>query len=265
MLPLPASAALANRHCYATVLLKANKFVDTEVAMPEKLLIPSVEMRLGSLLEFSRRRDRDASSPHKRKARRTITISREFGCEAYPVAERLRETMEKKSGEPWVLLDKSLLEEVARDNDLSANVMKSLGEKSRFLDEILATFSPRWKSEKDYFRVLCRHMLSLAEQGNVIIVGRGSSIVTQPLKNCFHFRMFASPGFKVHSIARRLGIEAEEAERIIARRQKQRDNFIRDFLDRDAHDLGFYHLVFNNDKNDVKAIARTIEDYVTAP
>jgi len=233
--------------------------------MPERLLIPSVEMRLGSLLEFSRRRESEASSPHKRKARRTITISREFGCEAYPVAEHLRETMEKKSGEPWVLLDKSLLEEVARDNDLSANVMSSLGEKSRFLDEILATFSSRWKSEKDYFRVLCRHVLSLAEHGNVIIVGRGSSIITQPLKNCFHFRMFASPEFKIHSIARRLGIETEEAERIIARQQKQRDNFIRDFLDRDAHDLGFYHLMFNNDKNDVAAITSTVADYVTAP
>ena len=233
--------------------------------MPEKVLIPSVEMRLGSLLEFSRRRESEASSPHKRKTRRTITISREFGCEAYPVAEHLRETMEKKSGEPWVLLDKSLLEEVARNNDLSANVMNNLGEKSRFLDEILATFSSRWKSEKDYFRVLCRHVISLAEQGNMIIVGRGSAIITQPLKNCFHFRMFASTGFKVRSITRRLGIEAEEAERIIVQRQKQRDSFIHDFLDRDAHDLSFYHLVFNNDKNDVATIARTIAEYVTAP
>jgi len=108
-------------------------------------------------------------------------------------------------------------------------------------------------------------LLSLAQQGNVIIVGQGSSIVTQPLKNCFHFRMFASQGFKVRSIARRLGIEAKETERIIALRQKQRDNFIRDFLERDAHDLSFYHLVFNNDKNDVETIARTIAEYVTAP
>jgi cytidylate kinase len=161
-------------------------------------------------------------------------------------------------------LDKGLLEEVARDHDLSAKVMNSLGEKSRFLDEMLATFSSRWKSEKDYYRVLCRHLILLAGQGNVIIVGRGSSIITQRLKNCFHFRMFASQGFKVRSMARRMGIEAEEAERIIAQRQRQRDNFIRDFLDRDAQDLSFYHMVFNNDKNDVATIARTIADYVTA-
>ena len=232
--------------------------------MPERLLIPSVEMRLGSLLEFSRRREQEALSPHRPKARQTITISREFGCEAYPVAECLRQLMEKKHGEPWVLMDKGLLEEIANNNDLSANIMNSLGEKSRFLDEILATFSARWKSEKDYFRVLCRHVLSLAEQGNMIIVGRGGSIVTQPLKNCFHFRMYASPAFKVRSITRRLGIDAEEAERIIAKRQKQRDNFIRDFLDQDAHDLSFYHLVFNNDKNSAETIARTIAEYVAA-
>ena len=232
--------------------------------MPEKLLIPSVEMRLGSLLEFSRRREREASSPHKHKTRQTITISREFGCEAYPVAECLREIMEKRSAEPWVIMDKGLLEEIARNNDLSTNIMNNLGEKSRFLDEMLATFSSRWKSEKDYFRVLCRQVLTLAEQGNMIIVGRGSSIVTQPLKNCFHFRMYASPEFKVRSIARRLGVEASEAEKIIAQRQKQRDNFIRDFLDRDARDLSFYHLVFNNDKNSAEIIARTVADYVAA-
>lgn len=232
--------------------------------MPERLLIPSVEMRLGSLLEFSRRREREASSPHKHITRQTITISREFGCEAYPVAEHLREIMEKKSAEPWVIMDKGLLEEIARNNDLSTNIMNNLGEKSRFLDEMLATFSSRWKSEKDYFRVLCRQVLALAEQGNMIIVGRGSAIVTQPLKNCFHFRMYASPEFKVRSIARRLGIEASEAEKIITQRQKQRDNFIRDFLDRDARDLGFYHLVFNNDKNSAGIIARTIADYVAA-
>lgn len=232
--------------------------------MPEKLLIPSVEMRLGSLLEFNRKRDMEASSPARHKVRQTITISREFGCEAYPMAERLREIMEKKQGEPWVLLDKGLLDEVARDHNLSASVLSSLGEKSRFLDEILATFSSRWKSEKDHFRVLCRHVLSLAEQGNMIIVGRGSSIVTQPLKNCFHFRLFASPGFKVRSITRRMGVEAEEAEKIIAKQQKQRDNFIRDFLDRDAHDLGFYHLVFNNDKNSVETMACTIAEYLAA-
>ncbi|MBI5485081.1 MAG: cytidylate kinase-like family protein [Deltaproteobacteria bacterium] len=226
-------------------------------------LIPSVDVRLGSLLEFARRTEVEKSRRgDAEKAVPTITLSREFGCEAYPVAERLKELLEKKSGESWVVMDKALLEEVAKNHNLSEEMLKGLGEKSRFLDEILATFSPRWKSEKDYFRLICRQMLSLAEKGNVILLGRGGAIVTQPLKNCYHFRLFASPQFKINSISKRLNISREEAEVMIVKKQKQRDAFIRDFLDRDSGDTSYYNLLINNDRNSVEKIAATIAEYV---
>ena len=231
--------------------------------MPEKELIPSIDMRLSSLLELNRRREMELEARGKaRKSRPAITISREFGCEAYPVAECLRELLEKKSGETWVVMDKALLEQVARDHSLSEDILQKLGEKNLFLDEMLATFTPRWKSDKDYFRLLCRHIVSLANAGNVIIVGRGSAFITQSLKNCHHFRMFASLKYKIRSITRRLDISAEEAEKMIAVKQRQRDKFISDFLDRDAHDLSVYNLIFNNDKNSPERIARTIMEYV---
>ena len=231
--------------------------------MTEKMLIPSIDMRLSSLLEVNRRRELDLEARSQaKKSRPTITLSREFGCEAYPVAERLRELLEKKSGETWVLLDKSLLEQVASNHNLSEDILQKLGEKNLFLDEMLATFSPRWKSDKDHFRLLCRHIVSLASAGNVVIVGRGSAFITQSLKNCHHFRMFASMKYETCSISRRLNITSEEAEKMITTKQRQRDTFIRDFLDRDARDLNVYNLVFNNDKNSPEKIARTIMEYV---
>ncbi len=231
--------------------------------MSERLLVPSIEMRLGSLLEFNRRKDENNAS--RGKTRPTITISREFGCEAYPMTECLKGIMEKKTGQPWAVMDKALLEEVAKNHQLSEEIVNSLGEKkSRILDEVLATFSSHWKSEKDYFRLLCKHVLALAEGGNAIIVGRGSSIVTQPLKNCYHFRVFASHQFKVASIARRLNISRDEAESVVEKNQKQRDAFIHDYFNLDPRDQRFYHLVFNNDKNSPERIAQTIAEYVTA-
>lgn len=231
--------------------------------MTEKKLIPSIDMRLSSLLEVNRRRDLELEARSKaQKSRPTITLSREFGCEAYPVAEHLREILEKKSGEPWVVMDKELLEQVASNHNLSEDILKRLGEKNLFMDEMLATFSPRWKSDKDYFRLLCRQIVSLASAGNVIIVGRGSAFITQSLANCHHFRIYASQKYKTGSIARRLGISSDEAEKMIAVKQKQRDKFIHDFLDRDAADLSVYNLVFNNDKNSSEKIARTIMGYV---
>lgn len=65
--------------------------------MTETRLIPSIEMRLSSLLEMTRRRDMESEARGK-STRPTITISREFGCEAYPMAERLQELLEKRTG-----------------------------------------------------------------------------------------------------------------------------------------------------------------------
>ena len=230
--------------------------------MSERLLVPSIEMRLGSLLEFNRRKDESDAS--RVKIRPAITISREFGCEAYPMTECLKEIMEKKTGQPWAIMDKALLEEVANHHNISEEIVRNLGEKkSRLLDEVLATFSSHWKSEKDYFRLLCKHVFSLAEQGNSIIVGRGSGIVTQQLKNCYHFRIYASHQFKVASIARRFSISRDEAEGVVEKNQKQRDAFIHDYFNLDPRDLRFYHLVFNNDKNSPERIAQMIAEYVT--
>lgn len=231
--------------------------------MTEKVLIPTIEKNLSSLIEFQRRKEQEAAyQSNSKHSKPTITISREFGCEGYPMAERLKEILEKRTGEQWLLMEKKLLGEVARNHNLSENILQALGEKSRFLDEILATFSPRWKSEKDYFRLLCRHIVALATQGNVILMGRGSAFITRPMKNCSHFRLYASAEFKIHSVRHRLDVSANEAEKVIAREQKLRDHFIRDFLDRDAHDLSVYNLVFNNDLNSTDKCARTIVEYV---
>lgn len=230
--------------------------------MPEKILVPSIEQRLAGLIEIERRRDREAETKVK-PLKPTITLSREFGCEAYPIAERLKELMEKKTGEAWALMDKALLEEVERNNDLSSDILRSLGERNLWIDDFLATMSKRWQSDRDYYNLLSRHIVSLATQGNVIIVGRGASIITQRMKNCRHFRIYASMEYKAQSIARRAHVSLQDAEILVEKKQKLRDKFIRDFLDEDAKDLRFYHLAFNNDKNSSECIARIIADYVT--
>lgn len=229
--------------------------------MPERLLVPAIEQRIAATIELRRRLRQEAEAGKKGK-RPTITISREFGCEAYPMAERLKEFLENKTGEAWMVMDKALLEEAAKNADLSESILHSLGTKPHLLDEMFSSFSPNWKSDKDYYHLLCRYIISLASEGNVIIIGRGASIITQQMENCHHFRLYASLDFKVRSIARRTHLSLQDAELLVEKKQKERDRFIRDFLARDAHDLSFYHLVFNNDKNTNERIAQLIAGYV---
>lgn len=231
--------------------------------MPENLLIPSVDLRIASLEEYNRKQKMKAKFTGEHNgAPPCITLSREFGCEAYPVAEHLRTLMIRETGTEWVVMDKALLEEVSRRHNISEDILRSLGEKNRILDEVMATFSPRWKTDRDHFKILASYIISLASKGNVIIVGRGSAIITGHLSNCHHFRLYASPGFKSASIAARLKISLEEASRLVEKKQAQRDDFTSNFLGRNSNDPNHYDLLFNNDKSSTKKIACTISRHV---
>jgi cytidylate kinase len=230
--------------------------------MAEKRLIPSIEKRLESLIEVGRRNLSGYSVKEKEKAGPTITISREFGCEGYPAAEKLQALLQEKTGKAWALMDKALLEEVARNHHLSTDVLKHLGEKNSFLDDMMSTFSPHWQNDKDAYKLLCRQIVAFAAAGNAIIVGVGASILTQKMGNCHHFRLIAPAEFKKASIARRLAVTTDEAEKLISRKQRQREDFIKDFLGRDVADPTLYHLIFNNGKNSAEQIAATICHYV---
>lgn len=232
--------------------------------MPDNLFIPSVDLRVGALEEYNRVQKEKAAIKHKRsKPRPCITISRQYGCQGYPVAEYLAELMQQKTNEPWVLIDKAVLDEVAKCNNISRDILESLGEKNRRLDDILSTFSPRWTHSQDCFRLLCKHVVSLAEQGNVIIMEMGGAIITRHFEHVWHFRLYGSHDFKVQTIASRLGIEFEDAEKLVVRQQKQRDSFTRDFLDQNDHDPLLYNILFNNDHAGPEKIAQVIAAFVT--
>jgi cytidylate kinase len=231
--------------------------------VPESLLIPSVDTRIGALEEYNRRQLNRVEMKEKGlKPKPAITISREFGCEAYPVAEKVCELMKQRTGNQWLLMDNALIEAVCAQHNISKEMLKNLGEKNRYLNEFLAAFSSNWGSQEDHFRLLSKHIISIASEGNVVIVGRGSAVVTQHLKNCYHFKLFAPMCFKTLSISRRLDLSSADAEKLIIKKQQLRDRFNKEFLNLDKHDLSYYDLLFNNSRMSSEYIAETIAVYV---
>jgi cytidylate kinase len=228
--------------------------------MPTGDLSPSVEQRLKAYLDRSNRSTEVAKK--KAPAKPTISITREFGCEAFPIAEELVKLATKHTGERWVLVDKSLLDAIAREHNIPNETIQALGTKPKLFDEMFATFSRNWKRDADYYRLLCEQVVMTATAGNAVIVGLGSSIIAQSMKNCFHVRLIADHDFKVGSIARRLKISRQDAEIMVLDRQKERDKIIRKLLDADEHDPLLYHAIFNNAKLKNKQIVKMIFDHV---
>ncbi|HEY5973214.1 MAG TPA: cytidylate kinase-like family protein [Geobacteraceae bacterium] len=227
--------------------------------MPVTILTPAVEQRMKAYHELS---DRAKSLIAGAPLKPTITITREFGCEAYPVAEELVKLAEQITGEQWLLADISLLDAVAKEHHIPEDVMFSLGNKPRWLDDMFATLSPHWKTDADYYRLLCEQVVAIATAGNAIIVGLGAPIIARSMENCTHFRLIADQDFKIRSIARRMKISKQEAEIMVIDEQKARDKVIRKLLDADEHDPLYYHAIFNNGKVRTSRIARIIAEFV---
>lgn len=230
--------------------------------MTESILVPSIENRLAGLIEVSRRAKIEADIAAKNTIKQTVTISREFGCEGYPTAEKLKKILEEKSGETWALVDRRLIDEVAKHHELEADLLHNLGKRPRWLDDMLSSLSPKWKNERDYFQLLAQKIVAIASGGNAIIVGMGGAIVTQSMKNCHHFRIFGSMEHKVKSIAHRAKVSPAEALEMIEKRQRAREKFVRDFLDKDINDIHFFHVLYNNDRNTPDMMAQSIANHL---
>jgi cytidylate kinase len=129
---------------------------------------------------------------------------------------------------------------------------------------MLSSLSASWKNERDYFQLLARKIVAIADGGNAIIVGMGGAIVTQSMENCIHFRIFGSDEFKINSVAQRAKVSPAEAVTMIERRQKAREKFVRDFLDRDINNINYFHLLLNNDRSDARLMAETMAAYIHA-
>jgi cytidylate kinase len=221
-------------------------------------LIPSVERRLSTWVGIN--------EPHgpgvAPGSRPTVTISRRFGCEGYPLSEQLKTLFEARTGETWNIFDKALLELVSADEHLSMKVLTDVGNPSSSADAI-GFLVPGYLRHSDVFKHIPKYMIRIAQAGNAIIVGRGGAVITQKLDNCFHFRLEADLDFRVASMARRLEVSEAEARQLVKDNEKTREKFLEGFLRASLTDATIYDAVYNNAKHGVVEIAHSIVAYVT--
>jgi hypothetical protein len=221
--------------------------------MPISSLIPSIDRRLSAWIEV---RDRQGAGPAL-APRPAITIAREFGCEAYPLAERLCEALAARTKTTWTVFDKTLIERVSRETHLSERLLSSIGDASRVLD-MLASTIPGWQTHAEAYQTLAGFIVRIAQEGNAIIVGRGGAVVTEGMPNCYHFRLVAPREHRVVSIQQRLGITRDDAETLVREEQDRRERFLEEFLHCSIADTRFYHAIFNTSRTTVERVTESI-------
>lgn len=228
--------------------------------MASNLTLPtSVEERITGWIRIQEALK--AKAAEKPRIRPTITLSRQFGCEGFPLSLRLQELLGKATGEPWSILDRALLEAVAQEKQVPLQILEHLEEPTRYLESF--GFHPRGAfTASEAFAKLAVSLLHFARAGNAIIIGRGGAVLCQKLENCYHFRIQASQAWRVASLARRMDISLEAAADKERHESKLRDQFVRSNLGADVADPAYYDAIFNNERHGVDRIAESILAYV---
>ena len=207
-------------------------------------ITPGIEQRLASWNEHLRKQKQEAAG-----LRPCITLSREFGCQAYPVAEALQNLFNRKKlfGGNWMVLDRKLLETIAKQSGFSETDIQHAERQNPVLHSMFSLFHDSESAEPhEVFRFIRRAVRHFAQNGNSIIVGRGGAVLTQDLENCLHLRLFASLEFRLAYCCETFGLEKEAADEYLQSQQRLRDEFLGHYTSQDPSSQEFYHLTLNN-------------------
>ena len=154
-----------------------------------------------------------------------INIGRQFGSGGRRVASALSSRL----GIP--VYDNELIVEAAQKSGISKELFQKRDEhKSIFtLTNFLASFDgygggESYLNDNRLFKIQSDVILELAQQGPAIFVGRASDYVLRDLE-CLDVFITAPLEVRIKDVAEREGIGLEEAEALIARRDRDRESY----------------------------------------
>ncbi|NWF89217.1 MAG: cytidylate kinase-like family protein [Ignavibacteriaceae bacterium] len=195
-----------------------------------------------------------------------ITISRETGAGADIISNKLIEIFQKykKPNLPdWTIFEKNLIQKVIEDHNLPKTLTEIFDEKKyssilSFASEILVG----QPSVHTLVYKTTQTILSLAEIGNVIIIGRGGNVVTSNLSNAFHIRLVSTFEDRVKHVTEVYGFDTKQAAEFLKKDDQTRRNYISTYFHKQIDDPLLYHLTINTHRLKHDHAAEIIADAV---
>jgi len=180
-----------------------------------------------------------------------ITISREYGCEGLALSLRLQDILNERCKPffAWVTYDQTLLIKVANELHLARGVVEAIdGRRRNEMSEFFDALLNRHIDESVVIRKLAEVIRSLAIHGHAIILGRGSYLITQDLKNGLHVRLVAPRDWRINKIADDRNLSHAEAEKVVAEGDRARRHYVETFFCKDPQHPFHHDLIIDNSR-----------------
>ena len=213
------------------------------------------------LHEYLTRRQKSAATSKLVKPGPVITISREYGCEANPLAQKLARALSRE-GKSWSIISKEILEKSSRELHLNPIKMERAftpHERST-IEELFNGFSTRSEiPEKKIYKIISDVVYDYALEGNVIIVGRGGVAISRDIERSLHIRLIAPEDHRIRLISNKRNLTQKRAREIVSSQDQSRRLFIQK-LRQEVVDDSIFDLILNT----VTLTERQILDTIVA-
>jgi cytidylate kinase len=198
--------------------------------------------------------------------RRAVTISRQAGCGALVVAEKLAHCLQEHSPKdacPWTVFDRNLMEKVLEDHNLPIRLAKFMPEdRASEIEDILADVFEVHPPAETMLHQTAETILKLATLGNVILIGRGSTVITARLPHVFHVRLVAPLEKRVEHAHQFYNMTKNEAHKFCLSQDRGRERYLKKYFNTDANDPLLYHMIINTGLVSYDDAAKLIGDAV---
>jgi cytidylate kinase len=181
-----------------------------------------------------------------------LLISRDKGAGGHEIAKLIGGRL------GWQVFDRQIVDAIAERTQMRQQLVESLDEKTRgVLEEFLRDVLTKEIGSTDYLRHLRQVLLTLGQQGDVVIVGRGAEYIL-PGQFGLRAKLVAPFDVRAERILKANGATLEAANSLVARVDQERTNFIRSHFQKDARDPLHYDLVVNTGGLSVEQTAEIV-------
>jgi cytidylate kinase len=181
-----------------------------------------------------------------------ITISRDFASGGRQLGRLLAKRLD------YQYVDKYLFQKIAEDLNVSEKTLESF-EKSReyrisnvfsriFSRSYIERIVGHDKSvveELEYQTSLKNLILGVAQEDNVVIIGRAAYFFLKDMENCYHIRLFAPMDWRIKYAVEKRGISQDRVKDIIEKRDINELWFRRFMCGESFDDQFLFHLNLN--------------------
>ena len=198
-----------------------------------------------------------------------VTVSRDTGCDGVAIVEELVKVLnndpkQKKNRAKWRFVSKEILDQSAEQLHLNPDRVTRLlnaQDKNLFEEMLLGLSAENYPSDIKIKKTIKNVIQTVAEEGNVIILGRGGVSILEGMKNGLHIKLTAPLEWRVEQVQKAEHVTNTKAGHIVEHADQDRQD-MKAFYRGSKITYSDYDLVFNVSTLSNKEIAHCIKEVI---